>query len=39
MSLWGGVGLWKNIKKGWENFSNFTRFKVGDGFMISFWHD
>lgn len=49
-SLWGGwcsleharafeVGLWKNIKKGWENFSSFTRFQVGDGFGINFWHD
>jgi hypothetical protein len=41
-SLWGGwcsfelvgaygVGLWKNIRKGWETFSGFARFEVGDG--------
>jgi hypothetical protein len=49
-SLWGGwcsrelvgpfgVGLWKNIKKGWEIFSGFTRFEVGDGTRTRFWHD
>jgi hypothetical protein len=34
-----GVGLWKNIKKGWEKFSIHTRFEVGDGSKIRFWHD
>ena len=49
-SLWGrwcslelagsfGLGLWKNIRKGWEKFSCFTRFEVRDGSKISFWHD
>jgi hypothetical protein len=49
-SLWGrwcsrepvgpfGVGLWKNIRKGWEIFSGFTRFEVGDGIRTKFWHD
>jgi hypothetical protein len=49
-SLWGGwcslepagafgVGLWKNIRKGWEKFLAFTRFLVGDGSRISFWQD
>jgi hypothetical protein len=49
-SLWGGwcprevagafgVGLWKFIRKGWENFSKFLRFEVGDGSRIRFWHD
>ena len=49
-SLWGGwcslepvgaygVGLWKNIRKGWETFKGFTRYVVGDGTRISFWHD
>jgi hypothetical protein len=33
------VGVWKNIKKGWESFSSFTRFVVGDGTKISFCHD
>jgi hypothetical protein len=39
-SLWGrwcsleptgnfGVGVWKNIRKGWDYFSRFTRFIVG----------
>jgi hypothetical protein len=34
-----GVGVWKNIKKGWDSFSSYTRFVVGDGTKISFWHD
>jgi hypothetical protein len=34
-----GVGLWKNIKKWWNNFFSFTRIEVGDGTKISFWHD
>jgi hypothetical protein len=49
-SLWGrwcsleptnafGVGVWKNIKKCWDSFSQFTKFVVGDGFKISFCHD
>jgi hypothetical protein len=49
-SLWGGwcsleprgvfgVGLWKNIRKGWDTFKSFTRLVVGDGTRISFWHD
>jgi hypothetical protein len=24
-----GMGVWKNIKKGWVSFSQFTRFVVG----------
>jgi len=31
-----GVGVWKNIRKGWDSFSSFTRFVVGDGSKISF---
>jgi len=49
-SLWGGwcsrevaeafgVGLWKYIRKGWENFSKFLRYEVGDGNRTRFWHD
>jgi hypothetical protein len=49
-SLWGGrcslepvgafrVGLWKTIVKGWETFSGFSRFKVGDGARTKYWHD
>jgi hypothetical protein len=49
-SLWGGwcslepggafgVGLWKNIRKGWETFKGFTRLVVGYGTWISFSHD
>jgi len=34
-----GVGVWKNIRKCWISFSRFTRFVVGDGSKISFWHD
>jgi hypothetical protein len=46
-SLWGGwcsleptgafgVGVWKNIRKGWDSFSRFTRFVVGDTFKSAF---
>jgi hypothetical protein len=49
-SLWGGwcsleptgtfgVGLWKNIRKGWKNFVGFSRFEVGGGARTKFWHD
>jgi hypothetical protein len=31
--------VWKNIRKGWESFSSFTRFVVGDGTKISLWND
>jgi hypothetical protein len=34
-----GVGLWKNIRKGWETFSRFIRYEVGDGGRTRFWHD
>jgi len=34
-----GVRVWKNIRKGWDSFSIFTIFVVGDGSKISFWHD
>jgi hypothetical protein len=34
-----GVGLWKNIKKGWESFTGYTRFDVGDGTRTSFRHE
>jgi hypothetical protein len=49
-SSWGGwcsskparalaVGVWKFIRKCWDSFSSFTRFVMGDGSRISFWHD
>jgi len=34
-----GVGLWKYIRKGWETFSRFFRYEVGDGSRTRFWHD
>jgi hypothetical protein len=34
-----GVGLWKYIRKGWETFSRFLRYEVGDGSRTRFWHD
>jgi hypothetical protein len=34
-----GVGLWKNIRKGWESFTGYTRFDVGDGTRTSFRHE
>jgi hypothetical protein len=49
-SMWGGwcsreivwafgVGLWKNIRKGWETFSRFIKYEVGDRGRTRFWHD
>jgi hypothetical protein len=34
-----GVGLWKYIRRGWRNFSCHTKFEVGDGPKIRFWHE
>jgi hypothetical protein len=34
-----GVSLWRFIRNGWGTFSNFLSYKVGDGSLISFWHD
>ena len=34
-----GVGLWKHIRKGWDKFSQFFKFKVGDGSRTRFWLD
>jgi hypothetical protein len=31
-----GVGLWKNIRRGWGMFSSYTRFKLGDSLKIRF---
>jgi len=33
------MGWVQFIRRGWEEFSRFSRFKVGDGCKISFWHD
>jgi hypothetical protein len=34
-----GVSLWKTISKGWDRFSQFVSYKVGDGSSIKFWTD
>ena len=34
-----GCGLWRNIDKGWESFSEHLSFVVGEGTRIRFWHD
>jgi hypothetical protein len=34
-----GVGLWKNIRKGWNLFFSHTRFELGDGSKIIFLND
>ena len=34
-----GVSLWKHIRAGWNSFSQYITFKVGDGSHIKFWHD
>ena len=48
-SMWGGwcshrvtqaygVSLWKFITAGWNTFSNYISYMVGDGSRIKFWH-
>jgi len=34
-----GVGFWKNIRRVWGELSSHTRFEMGDGSKIHFWHD
>ena len=34
-----GVRLWKHISKGWDHFSKYVRFEVGEGRQLRFWHD
>jgi hypothetical protein len=34
-----GVGLWKFICMGWQNFRRFCKFDVGEGSKIRFWDD
>jgi hypothetical protein len=34
-----GIGLWKFIRDGWDKFSRFLKFEVGDGSQIRFWDD
>jgi hypothetical protein len=34
-----GVGLRKNIRRGWGKLYSHTKFEVGDGFKFRFWHD
>ncbi|RVX07383.1 putative ribonuclease H protein [Vitis vinifera] len=34
-----GVGVWKAIRKGWENFRSHSRFIIGDGTKVKFWKD
>ena len=36
---WYGAGIWKNIMRGWGKFSSHTKFEVGDGTKVRFWHD
>jgi hypothetical protein len=34
-----GVGLGKNIRKGWRLFCSHTKLELGDGCKIKFWDD
>uniref|UniRef100_A0A7N2LVK7 SWI/SNF-related matrix-associated actin-dependent regulator of chromatin subfamily A-like protein 1 n=1 Tax=Quercus lobata TaxID=97700 RepID=A0A7N2LVK7_QUELO len=34
-----GVGLWKNISRGWPSFSHFILYDIGDGLRVKFWQD
>jgi hypothetical protein len=33
------VGVWKHIRREWDKFHKFARFKVGFRSLVSFWHD
>ena len=34
-----GMSLWKHIRKGWDHFSKFLEFEVGDGSWTWLWID
>lgn len=34
-----GVDLWKHIRRGWDTYSRYSWFKVGEGSKIKFWHN
>ena len=34
-----GVGLWKNISRGWPSFSRHIMYDIGDGSKVKFWKD
>jgi hypothetical protein len=34
-----GVRIWKCIRRGWDSFSRFTRFDIGNGTKVRFWLD
>ncbi|RVW54709.1 NADH dehydrogenase [ubiquinone] flavoprotein 2, mitochondrial [Vitis vinifera] len=34
-----GVGAWKAIRNGWENFRSHSRFIIGHGTRLKFWKD
>ena len=34
-----GMGLWKDIRKGWEEFNARTSIRIGNGNHTSFWWD
>jgi hypothetical protein len=34
-----GVGVWKQIRRGWDKFRTLVRFEVGVGSQVSFWHN
>jgi hypothetical protein len=36
MCIWSGI---VEEHKGWNTFSSFVRFEVGNGVMTKFWHD
>ena len=33
------MGVWKTIRKGWEDVEKHLIFEVGGGNRINFWHD
>jgi hypothetical protein len=34
-----GVGEWKYIRKGWDDFKQHVRFEIGDSSRVLFWQD
>jgi hypothetical protein len=34
-----GVGVWKCIRRWWDNFKHYVRFELGNGSRVLFWLD
>lgn len=34
-----GFGVWKGIRKGWDQFRRYISFDIGNGETVRFWDD